>query len=915
MTAPNLGEADVDIRVDVERIRGPMKTQLLRAAREAGKAAEKELRESGRRAGQQAGRAAGDGFDRAFRARVGRLTSAVVGLLADLGRSAARALGQVIAGIGVAAALGAAAAAAQALSAALVALVAVAAQAAGSLALIPAAGAGLAAFIATLVVGFEGMGEALGAVFEKDPAKLAEALKNLAPAAREVVLEVKRLQPALRDLRLDVQQQLFVGLGRELRQTADVVLPRLRTGLVQVADALRLQGRELLRAFRAPQNLDDLSLTFDNLAQAGRVMATAIRPAVDALISLVTVGSGELPGLAHLIASAAQEFAAFIAEARASGALEEFFEGALAAAADFGRLLLGVGRIVSAVLNAGQETGGGLLNLLVNLTGEVNRFLRSAEGQAGLASFFESVTTIGRALLPVLQALFTTVSGSLAPALAEVARNIAPGLVAFIGALGLGIQSLTPGLIKFTEALSVAFLNPQVTEAIQKLGQGLGNLLVKLAPAVGPLLDALAIGLQTLARVAPDFGQALAEVFIQLAEAIADPEMQAAFEEFLSQLPELIRVLGPAIREIAPIMPDFLQTLTQALKLLIDSGLLGTFTTILGSLTDALSFATPAFSDAAGTFLLFGPLAPVVELFRNLGAAVDAAVAPFKDIDEVVEDAAGEFKTASETIQAAMEKIQDLITSGAQSVLDKFTSMGDQIGALTGSAWANASNITSGGVGGVTSIAGQLAGRVASAISGLTGSLGQVVRSAWNSAVQATASGISAVASAAAGLVGRVSAAIGNLGGALVQAGRDLIQGLINGIRSKINEAVGTAQSLANSVAGAVRGALGVRSPSTVFKEIGVDLLRGLELGLETHESSVLDQLRGLSTQLVSTVTGPSLSLTTAGAAPAPQATSAPVFDVRVFLGTRELTDMVRVEINESNRDLRRRQIAGVRPI
>jgi len=67
----------------------------------------------------------------------------------------------------------------------------------------------------------------------------------------------------------------------------------------------------------------------------------------------------------------------------------------------------------------------------------------------------------------------------------------------------------------------------------------------------------------------------------------------------------------------------------------------------------------------------------------------------------------------------------------------------------------------------------------------------------------------------------------------LEQAGRDIVQGLVNGIGSMVANAENAAANLASNVYHSALHALGVRSPSTLFHEIGMNLGRGLANGID----------------------------------------------------------------------------------
>src|SRR5690606_4187770 len=87
------------------------------------------------------------------------------------------------------------------------------AQASGALALIPALAAGAAAGIATLVVGFQGVGKALSA---STPEELEKALERLTPNAQKAVKAFRALRPEFQLIRRTVQQNLFAGLDQQI---------------------------------------------------------------------------------------------------------------------------------------------------------------------------------------------------------------------------------------------------------------------------------------------------------------------------------------------------------------------------------------------------------------------------------------------------------------------------------------------------------------------------------------------------------------------------------------------------------------------------------------------------------------------------------------------------------------------------
>ena len=84
----------------------------------------------------------------------------------------------------------------------------------------------------------------------------------------------------------------------------------------------------------------------------------------------------------------------------------------------------------------------------------------------------------------------------------------------------------------------------------------------------------------------------------------------------------------------------------------------------------------------------------------------------------------------------------------------------------------------------------------------------------------------------------------------MLNLGRQMIQGLINGIRGMI---AGVKDNIAEVASGAVstlKNILGIHSPSTVFKEIGVNLMQGLAIGMKDGSGEVMETVDDMAAEL-----------------------------------------------------------------
>lgn len=98
---------------------------------------------------------------------------------------------------------------------------------------------------------------------------------------------------------------------------------------------------------------------------------------------------------------------------------------------------------------------------------------------------------------------------------------------------------------------------------------------------------------------------------------------------------------------------------------------------------------------------------------------------------------------------------------------------------------------------------------------------------------------ISAVISWFAALPSRIRGALSDAGSWLIDVGRQVVQGMINGIGQMVGNLVGKVRDLAGSAIRAAKGALGIHSPSRVFRSIGENVGEGMVQGLNSQQRSV----------------------------------------------------------------------------
>jgi phage-related protein len=291
-------------------------------------------------------------------------------------------------------------------------------------------------------------------------AKLNDALANLSPNARAFVQEVLSLRDSWDAVRRSVQDKLFAGLAEEVRPLAQEWFPLLEEGMGKVATALNgiiKETVEYLHTAEAQQNVQNI---FNNTGQALTNLRGIVRDLLAAFLDIASVGSDFLPGLASGAADAAARFRDFINTAQESGQLRKWMQDALDTASQLWELLGNLASIIGTVFSALDQQGGGALNTLTELTGKVEEFLKSAEGQEALESLGKILASIGGAYGKVFLSFLETA--------ADLLVALEPFITAFADAAGTYLAG-----------------------ALQVLGailQPIADVLGFLGPALGPVV-------------------------------------------------------------------------------------------------------------------------------------------------------------------------------------------------------------------------------------------------------------------------------------------------------------------------------------------------------------------------------------------------------------------------------------------
>lgn len=480
-----------------------------------------------------------------------------------------------------------------------VALGGVAFNLAGAFSLIPAAAGAAAVSLGALAVGFQGVGKAIKDA--GDPKKFAKDLQKLSPEAQKAAIAVKDLGIQAGAFRVAVQNALFKDLDQTITKLGNTLLPGIKQNFVEIAAEVNHGARAFALFAGSKQTIADINTLFANtklslraLTPAGIAFSTAIR-------DIVTVGSNFLPVIADSIRSVSERFASFIAQARDSGQLSEFFTRGIVTARLLIDTLKNFAQGILSIFKTARDAGDGFLESLNRVSRSFRDFFTSDPGKFTVVQFLDSAKQAAQALAPVLKAVFTVFATEVAPTLARIGTIIGPAVTQFISSFGEALRIAEPGI----DALALGFSNllrglapalPALGNLARVIGESLGKVLTALAPTldkvVGTLADALAKalsdpklidGLVSMGKAFGDLLIALAPVLPDLAElagivlkALADileaigPLLADLIKQFLDALlpvlPGLVTAFIDLVKAVAPFVKDLLPPLIELMR-------------------------------------------------------------------------------------------------------------------------------------------------------------------------------------------------------------------------------------------------------------------------------------------------------------------------------------------------------------
>ena len=711
---------------------------------------------------------------------------------------------------------------------------------AGLGAALPGAIAVAGASVATLVLGFQGLGDAIKDI--GDAEKFNEALKKLAPSAQAFAIALRDALPQLKEIQQAVQQNLFAGLDSQLKGMVATLAGPLKTGLAGIASEFNNIAKEAGTFFQSQAAVDALNAVLGSTRDIIKEFGPAIQPLLNGFSALAVAAQPFISALSGGLADVAKRFGDFLTQAGQSGALNDFFSTALATLGDLGLILRDVGSILKSVFQAGATDGGSLLSRFQELTRTVADFFKSAEGKEALTALFSTLATTTSALLDVVKpilplfASLVSLAGAeltgalkaLAAILVPVVKAFADGLKPVMPQLIQAAKDLTPFLIQLGEALGkhlaaqIKELMPSIVELISVFVKELLPLLIQVIPIaiqLIPVFTQIALVFAKLAVVLLKITSIGIGTFLKSLKAVLSIDWNGigdaiggAFSKAWDAVKKFFSDIGTSIGDffkgIGKWFSDgftsaqeettgFFSKLGKFFSEL--PGKIGEWLSELpGKLVDALNNAFDAAVQAIGRaigLVLFAVLVlpgKIKDGLVSLGETIRVAVVNAWDtakqwtetkIGELVEFVSGLPEKATNAISSLKEKLTTFITETWNSFTTFTVTKWDEIIAFLGT----------------------LPQKALDAIFAMKQKVTSFINETVESARQGAVNGFNAVVD----FIKSVPGKIGELRQMFINAGKGLIDGFINGFKNVGNFIGDVAGSIVGSVKSFINRVIG----------------------------------------------------------------------------------------------------------
>jgi phage-related protein len=692
------------------------------------------------------------------------------------------------------------------------------------------------------------------------------------------------LLPQLVSLKDGIQKAFDAGAVGPIKSAFNSLIGQVKTTFDAIGTSAGNFVGSLAASFQKLGANGGFAALFAGAAPALDILRAGTDTFAQTFFTLGALGSKYLPEIAQYVANIGKSFNTWLQGVTASGELNKMIDIAIANLKTIGNIAGATGDIIGGLFKAANGVSGvtGLQSLLAVLE-NMAKTIESAPFQSTLITFFEAGRSAVQGLLPAFTALgnlfigLSTSIGGFVSGSGSALGTLLAGLLNALNtpAVGAGITAAMAGLQTAVSAI-VPYL-PQLATGFGDLLALAGNLVGVLGGALGPalgiigsivsilsktfeplvtvlgtlltgVLTPIAIGLSKATGGLSGFGAAIGPILSGVALAFTNllPGVTAVVVQLL---PVLIKLVISIFTAIVNILPSLITSIVTMLVTLIPVLIEGALTLFLGLIT-ALLKALPAIVAA-----VVAAIPVLIEaIVAALPAMIQGALSLFLGIINGLVIAIPAILLAIiNALPSLITAIVDALPALIQGAITLF------LGIITGLLTALPKILVA-----LIALAPILLLKIIEMLPTIIGGAIRLFLGLVTGLISATPQIISALI----GLIPQIVSALIASGPQLAAAGVQMIQGIISGFNQMLPKIVRAAEDLAGAALDAIKGALGIKSPSSVFRdEVGVQMAQGLIDGITAMAPGVAKAvnslvaipsvaIKGLNTSLSSVVPG-----------------------------------------------------------
>jgi phage-related protein len=677
-----------------------------------------------------------------------------------------------------------------------------------------------------------GVSQQLVAQFARNQLDLADATKLAAVAQDAAVISGRNSTEVLSDLvhGITTQNSLVLrnaGLNVQAGKAMDDYARSVGKSTKDLTESERAQA--VLNA-TLESGKTVAGAYAEAMTEPGKVLRSFKRVVDDIKVS---VGQGLVKALKPAIIGAYDLAKSFSAAVAPGGALTPIFDAIGVAVA---KLVAPVTAIISqwAKLIEGLKP-----DQLRGVISVLERFGPAILVAAGALATFTGAGLLAK--VPILGGLLTNLLGPVklvGTGLLALGKAAAGSLAGMLG-LGSGAAAAGGGFTAVLGpiALVVAAL-AALAAASPKFRAGLVDVAKGLVSMLKPAIDAVIAGVRQLLPPILDVVRALGDALAPILSRLA-PLLGPIGQIIGNVLTVAFQLLGGALRIVAPL----LVILLQLIGFLLDK--------LLAVVVPVVKFVLSMTQLATAALTVLNPLGRLADVFTKLIAPIQAVVrwilggspglipalqalaAVIGSVSGVIMGIVGVFAAMASGVAAAWSAVTSATSAAWSAITGAVRSGTSAVSSVVSSAFRTVQSVVSSSI-----------KTTASTVSSGMSSMASAARSAGSSMTSALSSAgssmVSAMRSAMAQISGAVSSGLASAVSAARSGGAAIMSGLQSGINSAAGAVMSTISSVASKISGALSSALKVSSPSKLTIPMGVDVIRGIEVGM-AREARHLD--------------------------------------------------------------------------